>query len=406
MYWSSSDAARFVRVNVKRSAIDSESGVSVGFKAKELSMKKTMVCAAVTMSVLIYMGPVCAFAQSAAVAGGQRFDNSAMASASAYWTEERLQNAQPMPLLDVSGEVPSAPTTANSGGGSSPGGPPSLSLTPPRVLRAAANTTVNVNPLSVTYSYPYPFTRYFVYSPLYDGINNDLYPYSTIGRLFFTLGGVDHSCSASVAHPHTLITARHCIFNYVAPSGGQFATNVVFYPNWQNGVNPLMGAWPARWLYTWISNAPNYNYDIGFIQLFDDDRVGCGGSLGANPIEAYTGWLGWEWGFDYTRKHWDAIGYPADPPFDGRWMTESESSTGDLNVFGFTDTIEIGSDQTGGASGGPWLLYFSPGGGAYVNGVNSFKFTSPDHSNAMNSPQFWQYNYANLRDQALALPCP
>ena len=368
-------------------------------------MKKTIVCGLVMTPLLIDLAQIPAYGQNAPVAAGQSFDGNAMTSAVAYWTEERLQNAQPMPLLDVSNDVPGPPIMENSGGGSSPGQPPAFSFASRRA-RGANNAPQDIPPPAVTYSYPFPYTRYFVWGPLYDGVNNDLYPYSTIGRLFFTINGADHSCSASVAHPHTLITARHCIFNYIDPSGGQFATNVVFYPNWQNGPNPSLGAWPARRLYTWVSNAPNYNYDIGFIQLFDDDRAGCGGSFGGNPIESYTGWLGWEWGFDYSRKHWDSIGYPADPPFDGRWMTESESSTGDLNPLGFTDTIEVGSDQTGGASGGPWLLYFSPGGQGYVNGINSFKFTNPDHSGAMASPQFWVYNYANLRDGALALSCP
>jgi V8-like Glu-specific endopeptidase len=258
------------------------------------------------------------------------------------------------------------------------------------------------------YAYAYPFTQFPVLQLLYR--TNLVYPYTTVGKLFFTLGGLDYVCSASVVRPRILLTARHCIFDYVHPSGGAFATNVVFYPGYNGTANiPLGGAWFARFLYTWVANAPNWNYDIGFIQLYDDNEAGCGGSSGGIPIENYTGYLGYWYGGSYNKRHWNEFGYPAAPPFGGNVMFESQSSTGAQDQFGLVDTVEVGNSQTGGTSGGPWILTFKPGqAGAnnYANGVNSFRFTLPDRSRAINSPKFFDYNFNQLLLGALALPCP
>lgn len=45
-------------------------------------------------------------------------------------------------------------------------------------------------------------------------------------------------------------------------------------------------------------------------------------------------------------------------------------------------------------------------GNNYANGVNSYRWTTPDHSRAINSPQFHEYNFNNLLDGAIALSCP
>jgi hypothetical protein len=221
------------------------------------------------------------------------------------------------------------------------------------------------------------------------------------------LGGFDFVCSASVVRPHLLLTARHCIFDEFL---GGFASNVVFYPGYNGGPNiSLRGAWFARRLYTWIANAPNFSHDIGFVQLFDDNHRGCNGSAGGKPIETYTGFLGYSYGGAYHKRQWNQFGYPAVSPFAGDVMVESQSSTGAEDPFGFIDIVEVGNSQTGGASGGPWIRNFKPGlAGArnYANGLNSFKWVSPDHSQAINGPKFFDYNFNQLLLGAQALACP
>jgi hypothetical protein len=204
---------------------------------------------------------------------------------------------------------------------------------------------------------------------------------------------------------------------------GAFFSNEVFYPSYHAGPNVTLspqflgGGWPARILATWVSPCcPLDALDIGMIQTFDDDFIGCGGSAGGSPIEAYTGWLGTSWaGNDGNEpvQHYNAMGYPQAAPFSGDWMVQAEASTADFDLFGVNDTISIGNDETGGSSGGPWILGFDPGsnpggypGGNYANGLNSYKWTSPNRPLEMNGPQFKDYNFNQLRLYAEGLSCP
>ena len=94
-------------------------------------------------------------------------------------------------------------------------------------------------------------------------------------------------------------------------------------------------------------------------------------------------------------------------------MVVSEASTADFDLFGVNDTISIGSDQTGGSSGGPWILGFDPGsnpggfpGTNQANGLNSYQWTVPARPLEINGSQFKDYNFNQLRLFAEGLPCP
>jgi hypothetical protein len=207
--------------------------------------------------------------------------------------------------------------------------------------------------------------------------------------------------------PHLLLTARHCVYDIAA---AVWATNVVFYPGWTPaGANAsLGGAWVARTLATWIGNTPELAFDIGFIQTYDDDELGCGGSAGGKPIEMYTGYLGYTYGGSYSSRHWNEFGYPAASPFNGNVLIESQSSTGAEDQGGQVDTVEVGSDMTGGCSGGPWILVFYPYAGPvnYANGLNSFKWVQPPEPGMIGGPKFFDYNFNALLQFAMGLSCP
>jgi hypothetical protein len=334
----------------------------------------------------------------------------------AYWTPERLQNAKPMELLSIQPNaaadgVRPVPSAGPPGFTSAqlPGFAPPIPVVAPRNGQAMNSGAAGIAPLG--YPYPYPFTRFSVLSLLYDETIAPVFPYRAIGKLFFTIGTSNFVCSAQVARPHLVLTARHCIYDV---DTGTFATNVVFFPGWHSGANPTLGGgWLARTLITWGNTLPATQWDIGFIQTFDDDGIGCGGSALGRPIETYTGLLGTTWDGTYDSRHWDEFGYPAAAPFNGQILIQSESSTGALDQFGQLNTVEVGNDQTGGSSGGAWILGFDPAGasvppanpgGNLANGVNSFKFVA--RPLAMNSPQFLDANFNQLRLAAEALPCP
>lgn len=383
-----------------------------------------------TASLILSLSSLMLTAQTAAPRIGAslevRPDSAVIQETLAYWTPERRAAAVPRDIVldprtfvnvDIApAALPKAPVVVP--GAAPAAAPAGLNIgarafgendasdpAETAALRTAAAPQIDIG--ETGFNYPYPYTRFNVLPDLYkQGGKLKTFPYIAIGKLFFRIGSSNYVCSASVIRPHLVVTARHCIFNYVNPSGGSFATNVVFYPGYYGGANAdLGGGWVARRLLTWVANAPNYRYDIGFIQLFDNDKRGCNGSAGGRPIERYTGYLGYSYGGDYSKKQFNEFGYPAGAPFGGAVMVEAQAATGALNVLGMADTVETGSDMTGGSSGGPWLIGFAPNSG-YVNGLNSYKWITPNHSNAMNSPQFHDYNFNQLLKSATGLSCP
>jgi len=331
-----------------------------------------------------------------------------------YWTPQRMASAVPMPMLQAGGDPAdddgpvsgvNEPVMMEQRGEDGAG---------QEVPGQRSTESQGDQVLPPGYSYPYPFTRYDVLPLLYapkilpTPVNvRATFPYKTVGKVFFILNGKNYVCSASVINPHLLLTARHCIYDY---NSHTFATMVKFSPGYYKADNPeLGGRWKYRRLYTWVNNAAGHRYDIGFIQLYDDDGIGCGGSRGGRPIESYTSWLLSTWGGSYDSVHWNEFGYPAAAPFTGEVMVEADSSTGTINgwLSGDRDTVAVGNDMTGGSSGGPWLYKMFPGsdtaGVNYANGLNSFYAGG---ALGTGSPEFFQYNYGTLLTGAKALSCP
>ena len=253
-------------------------------------------------------------------------------------------------------------------------------------------------------TYPFPYTRYKT------SLLKNTYPESTVGKLFFTMSGINYVCSASVIGAHLLITARHCVYDY---GSGAWATNVVFYPGYDSGkANTRLGpsnGWLGRQNYTWVSGASGWQYDIGFIQVFNQNRTGCAAQSGNPTVASYTGTLGYKYGGSYDARQFDIFGYPQASPFSGKFPYQCETSTGSLNTFGETNTFEVGCDMTGGSSGGPWLDTYKlneSGAMNYVTSVTSFKWTSPSRPQSLNGPQFMTGNFYNLLVGANSLACP
>ena len=341
-----------------------------------------------------------------------------------YWTPERLASAKPMDLQRADRSNPGAFQAPVTHGPQvfAPGARPTLSLPSGPAQQSASETdAAELSGLAPQFNYVYPFTTY---------ADPDFakYPEQTVGTLFFSLEGGNFRCSASVIRPHTLVTARHCVYDV---NTGVFASNEVFYPGWTGGHanNKYGGAWVWRNAETW--GGGGFNYDLALIQMADHNGTGCGGSSGTPPVEAYTGYLGYTYNGDFSQRQWAVLGFPAasnpedSNPFNGKFLIRSDAATGHVNddIGGvFTNTVEVGSDQTGGTSGGPWLIGYNPGttatfkfganslfgsnNGNYANSVNSFKFTSPDHGLAINGPEFDDYNFLNLLTAYNTISCP
>jgi hypothetical protein len=246
------------------------------------------------------------------------------ASATAYWTPDRMRAA--VPATAPAGEHPATTAPAK-------GAPVTKAAVAPK---AAAVATV-----------------------------------SHIGKVFFTLGGTDYVCSGnSVASGNGSVvsTAGHC----VNEGPGDFATNWVFVPAYDNGSAPY-GQWTATDLYTtsqW-KNDGDITYDTGF-------AVVSGSGTLADEVGASGVAFNQDRGLSYT-----LYGYPAAPPFDGETL-QSCSGTASDDPFGQSESQGVSCDMTGGSSGGPWFI--GSGAGGTQNSINSFGYDSV--SNTMFGP-YW-----------------
>jgi V8-like Glu-specific endopeptidase len=340
-----------------------------------------------------------------------------------YWTPERIAAARPMPLPEVdpgsvdSTSAPTTPEPAHFGHG----GLPTTHMAPfveDRTERFPLNTGDDDDAAPEAVAIPDGFTYEMPFQNYRTGVNNS-YPYSTIGKLFFTIPkgasepAGDYVCSGSVAiNNHTVVTARHCVYDI---TNHVWYGNWKFYPGWNDGSDAALGGgWNINFAYTWTSNGGNssWYWDIGLLSMNDSTGKGCNGSSGGKTIGSVTGWLGWWYGGEYSQRQWNIFGYPQASPFEGNYLYQDNGATGALNPLGATGIIEVGNPQTGGTSGGPWILGFDPNqakdpspnnnvpsaGGDFnmVNGVNSFKWTSPNHPYSINGAEFNGDNFDNL----------
>jgi hypothetical protein len=230
-----------------------------------------------------------------------------------------------------------------------------------------------------------------------------------VGKLFFTRPDGNFVCSgASVNATNRSVvwTAGHC----VATPGVGFHTNFLFAPARRLGTNPF-GTWTVKTALTtnrWL-NFGEFEYDFAALVMNLQSGARIGNKVGFLGFLANAS----------RQQHWHLHGYPADPrnlgstppgaQFDGvhheicaaAWATDDDPGPGTGPL-----TIGVGCDQTGGASGGPWVVDFSgvsSGPANFINGNNSYKYAS---SPLLLFSPFLGQDAINLRNAAQATPVP
>lgn len=281
------------------------------------------------------------------------------------WTREEMLAAKPYPL--EAGQTDAVPAVGLSSGAD--GAPGFVTGGRPGTTLASKTGTVDgfedlLGASTLGYAYPPPFTR--------QDLRNITYPYSkwpfiTIGKLFFKQGGLSYVCSASVigssSASRSIITAGHCLHK---GDGKTWSTSVVFVPGYNNGAAPF-GQWSAQYstqrVFTSWATSGDLARDVAGAKLYKN--------AAGQTICQKVGWLGFAWNWSRNNAWWQ-IGYPQAAPFDGKWMMACQASYAYDSPFGTTpDPMGVGCDQTGGTSGGPWVLKI--GSGNWVNGVQSHR---------------------------------
>src|SRR6185295_349187 len=124
---------------------------------------------------------------------------------------------------------------------------------------------------------------YFTSARLVPAAADLAYPYSTVGKLFFTIPGHgDFYCSAAVLRPRVVLTAGQCIHSGTSNPG--FFTNFRFVPAYRSGAAPF-GTWTWNFVTvntTWSQGGgslPNAA-DYGMIEVADQSISGVNRKLG------------------------------------------------------------------------------------------------------------------------------
>ncbi|EGV19324.1 trypsin-like serine peptidase [Thiocapsa marina] len=340
-----------------------------------------------------------------------------------YWTQERMENAQPRGMPRV--VAPDTQLSGSSEQADVPPGPPILvpgwspesdELPPVPGESYEINLDLDSSDASLeTYGSaptnpkdgPYgPFQRWTMQG------RYDIWPRSVHGKLFFSIGGSSYVCSATVIGRNVIATAGHC----VSSGSGSWATNFLFCPGYsQSGPMTGTGCWGVRDGATSTAYFETADVDYDVACLITNTT----GDQYSGPIGDRTGWSGYAYNWATTHPIIQ-FGYPQGAPFDGKTIQQVASAEWyevDMGAGGQKSKY-IGSDLTGGSSGGGWFLSWrhpateypdtdgsvgtDPAGarnGPYINGVNSHRRCrsncgSPPTATAgvfwqeMGSPQF------------------
>jgi V8-like Glu-specific endopeptidase len=352
-----------------------------------MKMKHASVSSVLASALLMLATPAC-MAQAEPVSKTNP-DFSAKASIG-YWTAERFKAARPLPMPHAAPGTPASEDetlraeTPEFRDGAAP--TQSMRVTAKRLFAPDEQAAVSdvVEPGAVgTFGAHYTSTRVF---PMFTGSAAPFsadrsYPYTTVGKLFFSINGAPYVCSASVIQRRVVATAGHCVHS--GTSSG-FYSNWVFVPAFRDGTAPFL-SWNWRYVIvtgTWAGGGggvPNAA-DYAMIEFGDQPL-----SSGAPPSKLgnVTGWLGWQT-LSLSTNHTSKLGYPCN--LDSCQKMQDVMSNSFRNTS--PNNVEYGSDAGGGSSGGPWVQNFqvlASGGGTGSNtgsnrvvGVTSYGYTSTD----------------------------
>jgi len=326
-----------------------------------------LACLVVFLVALGWSAPVTA--NGNVQAGGVRRDGAAIV---AYWTPERMANARPAELV-LQGEP--SPARAPQPAGlarameSGRGGAWRLVEVDTKTLMEEARLVE----APVGYTYPPPENTWPVPKTWYGS-----FPLRTVGKVFFTQNGSNFVASGAANGNRAVLTAGHVV------SDGQenWSTNVVFVPALRESWRPY-GTWTAIDLWTksaWFHSQDTCR-DVGYIIV---------GDQGGMTLAERVGSLGFSWNQSLPQA-WMALGYPAASPWVGSIMVATNASYANSDSPGGCSpaTVGIGTRQTPGASGGPWIRVYRAqqfGANNYANGVFSYYYDA--YPNEIYSPYF------------------
>ena len=269
-------------------------------------------------------------------------------------TASQMENAQSrLPLLDDISQLPNVGLLQESGSGFSPEAFGSLGGFPftSRIVAQRPNSS--------------------------NGAPGNAAPYRQTGKLFMRFGELFFVCSASVIRPGLVLTAAHCVHDFGQGNVG-FADEVFFQPARHNDELPF-GEWTVQSIIipgVYFNGADRcLPAAIGIVCENDVAILVMNSRINEEGVEEEIGDVVGRYGLyqndrGYTplggdgdlAAHLTQISYPQGG-FTGVRMIQNESvAVQDSPLALGPDTdfnqVVIGSNLTGGSSGGPWIHNF------------------------------------------------
>ena len=238
----------------------------------------------------------------------------------------------------------------------------------------------------------------------FDKIVSNKYPNSAAGKLYFHKDGGTYVCSAALIQPGVVVTAAHCVAEF---GENTFYSDWEFIPAYRSGKAPF-GKWyvkDAAVMTSYLDGTDDCTVsgvvcqnDVAVLAL--KRKTKDGGATYFN-VGDNAGWLGYGyngWGqVTYSRFGSDSIiqttqlGYPMSHD-SGQLMQRTDST-------GYTDTAAqdnsvIGSRQTGGSSGGPWIANFGQ-----IGSLSGTAVGTASDSNMVIGVTSWGYQDQKWKEQ-------
>lgn len=194
------------------------------------------------------------------------------------------------------------------------------------------------------------------------------YPYRATGKLWARFGSNWSVCTASLVGKSILVTAAHCVHQYGRQSAG-WANSILWDP--ATSANSTSGRPYGRYTYRYVAIPGPYfsgtdtctqagvvcNNDIAIVVLHS-----LNGKMAGNVL----GWYSYGWnGYSFVTSsvfgnrlmaQITQLGYPVS--HDAGFQMQRTDAAGVYFASGNLKNAQIGSAQTGGSSGGPWLTNF------------------------------------------------
>jgi len=176
------------------------------------------------------------------------------------------------------------------------------------------------------------------------------YPYTTVGRFFFTQNGNNYYAGACSVEQNMILTSGDSLFDF-----GSFSTNMYYVPSYPAKTASYVIR--AAYVYTGWSQYYYYQYDYGLATTTTQGAF------------VPTGWAGVTWNLQLVNgRIWHQVGYIS----GSTAMTETYGAIALPQPVVVTGTQTTNGADLGAAPGNVWWYEVTPN--FYANGVNAVTF--------------------------------